>query len=1283
MKIKIILILLLVSPLFKANATDLLVGQSIEITKFQSHNRYVPSGVTRPRFIIELNSKSMTAYQYSLYQQQLPIINSMRTAMSAKSPSESSHGMKIVQEQNAFHNALMTQTPNTYIQFTFSNLFNGMVIEADEDQIAIIAAMPEVKAVYPESFYRVQLDASHLRINSEAIWSQLSGRANAGRGIKVAVIDTGIRPENPMFADTGFTAPSSRPNNDYCATTDASFCNNKLIVARWSRPRFSVCNNEHLSPLGYDGHGTHVAGTAVGNEVSTAVNGSNVTLSGVAPGAYLMVYKALFVESSCKDAVASDAMLLEALENAVTDGANIINNSWGGGPGSNPNSSPYKTVFEAAEAAGVVVVSAAGNDGSAANTMGCPACVESGISVANSTTGRLYANSVDYLGNSYLAVKGSNTNISQNISGRIISALSVSASNFLGCSAFPSNSFNGAIALISRGICSFSDKATNAQNAGAIAMLVYNNTDSAPFGMFLPNITLPSFMLTQQAGQTIINAGSRNENGVITSAITRVIAPEVADKIADSSSRGPNGDASFLKPDLAAPGTDIYSSASPETDGASFGFKTGTSMASPHVAGSAALIKQLRPNWSALDIKSALMSSSKILQESDNGTLQQVSPFDAGAGLIDLNAASKTVLTFSKGSLTTDSCLTSCSFFGDVFNKSSQNTTWNLSATASQAKITVTPSTIEIPASGSVSFTVTVNVSQSPNNKWVFGNLLFSNGSLQDVHLPITVFASGSSDSSLLTMATTQENVREDQEANIVVNISNNRFNQPVDVTITAPDGTQIESENDVTLTINNAQQTDYSVNTNTGVINWKGGLDLPSITLTKTSTALPTISSITKATCLNGCDNTLITFTVNEFQYLGKAYSTVQLSENGVLIVGNGDASGIMNNVALPAAATPNNVLAPFWTDFDLFDGVSGDAGGGEIYAASINYDNKTWAVFEWSNAKLKDDNSNNDYSFAVWIRTGDNEEIIFNYIDIPNMPNSLSIGAENSLGTIGANYHHNGQGSSVTSNEKITLSGAASGTVQVAFNMSITEFNAGKNDSYSLFEDSSINMELLKNDNTDIKIASASISDGSHTEESRLQIPIIPNSGNKTLNITTNPIKGELKIENNNSVTYTPNEHYSGDDSFSYKLTDNAGETQSSADVAIKVNGVNDAPLLSAITAMNVAPSASVKVTANATDVDNETLFYTWTQTEGTKVSNLTLDGNSITFTSPNENTTIKFSVVAFDGSLNSAPQIVTITVANNSSSKSGGAVSFWPLLLLIAWIRFKLKTFNSDAT
>ena len=1194
-----------------------------------------------------------------------------------------SYSNYLAKEQNNFAAALAKTIPNAKVERQFQTLFNGVTVVGQGLTADTLAKMPGVKSVYPESMYEISMDASHQVINTQAMWNAVSGMENAGKGIRVAVIDGGIRPENPMFADAGFTAPSGNlPKDDYCSTVDASFCNNKLIVARWSQPTFQVCPNEYMSPLGYGGHGTHVAGTAVGNKVSTTYKEIPVKLSGVAPAAYLMVYKALFSKADCTGGSGSNIMLMEALEHAVNDGADVINNSWGGGPGGDPASSPYKTMFEAAEAAGVVVVTAAGNDGNGPQTIGCPGCIESGITVANTTTGRYFANSFNTGGDDLLAIPSSDANLVADITGTVIAAKNLDAENANGCNAFAADSFKDGIALISRGDCNFTLKATNAKAAGAKAVVVYNSVAGAPLIMSMPGEDFPAVMITKDAGLAIIESmGDTATTGTIVAKTKRIMVPELADNLNSTSSRGPDGNQNILKPDIAAPGTNILSAFSPDDGGEDFNMISGTSMASPHVAGAAALMSQLHPDWSANDIKTALTSTAKFDGILDDDAVTPATPFDMGAGRMDLDAAAKAVLTFDKPSIASDSCVGPCTFTRTVYNKADTKTSWNLSASSDSTGITVSPATLELAAGASATFTVTVDSTFAEYGEWIFGNIMITSADgLQDAHLPLAVLAKESSDSNLISTYTSKTDINASDAIPIVASINNTVFENTVTVTAQAPVGTKLTSKDDVKVTLTGATQNGLQINEDLGSVTWVGKLDLPKMTTVKGAQRFPSIVDlgVEPIACSDGCDEQSFTFTVPSFKYNGVSYNKITISDNGLAIVGGGSASGTYANKELPDDSNPNNILAPFWSDFDLSDNTAGDTGGGNL-AASVFTDGAgaKWLALEWNKGQLYGDTSGTAYTFSIWIKTGDSEEVVFNYIDIPNMPASVTIGAENIGGTIGTTYHHNGTGSSITTGDSLALKTTTAGNVTIDYQVKTTEQSFGSMDMAETAEETAVDIDVLANDGTPAqKVARASITGDGITANAQRILDIHPVGALSKATIVDMPTNGTVSISNEGTATYVPKKDFFGTDAFTYSAEDSDGNISSATKVTVTVTNVNDAPTVSP-TGDTLPVGQKMTVMSNAKDVDGDALTYIWTQVSGPTVT-FNQTAKDISFT-PKEQGSYTFTVVANDGVLNSdTGEVTVIAAADKNTDNGGGGALGWltALLLPLAAMRRRMK-------
>ncbi|MGZ9899426.1 S8 family serine peptidase [Shewanella gaetbuli] len=1230
------------------------------------------SSVTAPqRFIVELSSPAVALYQGGINNLSATALTSKDGKIDVQSSPVKNYASYLATEQSQFANALSQKVANAKVERKFKTLFNGVTVVGQGLSIEALMALPGVKAVYPETLYHIQMDASLDVINTQAMWTAVSGMENAGKGIKVAVIDGGIRPENPMFSDEGFEAPTGTlPNDDYCSTTDSDFCNNKLIVARWSAPTFPVCADEHMNPTDYGGHGTHVAGTAVGNQVDITYEGVDVTVSGVAPAAYLMAYKALYTGEDCSGGSGSNVMLMEALEHAVNDGADVINNSWGSGAGADPASSPYKTMFEAAEAAGIVVVSAAGNDGNGAKTIGCPACIESGISVANSTTGRFFANSFNAGGEDLLAIPGSDTEIEMDIAAPIVAAMNVDEANFEGCEPFAADTFKDSIALISRGSCNFSLKAENAMDAGAKALVVYNSSAGAPITMSMPGVTFPSVMVSKADGEAVIDSlGDDATQGTVSSDIKRIVSTGLADMINQSSSRGPNGNENILKPDLAAPGTDILSAYSPDDGGADFNAISGTSMASPHVAGAAALMTQLHPDWSANDIKTALTSTAKMADILDFDGETPASPFAMGAGRMDLDAAAKAVLTFDKPSIAADSCVGMCTFTRTVYNKSDEATSWSLAAKADAAGIMISPSTLDIDAGGSATFTVTVDSTFSTYGDWIFGNvMLTSNDGLQDAHLPLAVLAKESSDSSLINTFTTDTDITTADEFEVKAVINNTMFENTVTVIAKAPEGTMLTGEEDVSVMVNNATQNGMSVNTDKGVITWVGSMELPEMVSTHGTGSYPNIVDLGfgyTPPCADGCDETQFVFNVPAFKYNGQSYSQITISDNGLVIPGSSTTSGTYANKELPDSSNPNNIVAPFWSDFDLSDGTDGDTGGGTVSIDVLGGDSGQWVIVEWNDAQLWNDPSGDQYSFSVWFKTGDTEEVTFNYFKVPTIPAALTIGAENIGGTIGTTYHFNGTGGSVAPGDFVEISSAAAGSVELTYNVKTTDFNLGQADMLEVEEDSAASIDVLVNDvKADQKVARVQIAGDGMTAKAQSLIDVLPAGELTNLTLASEASNGTAMIAETGGVTYTPNADFFGSDSFTYTMEDAEGNVSNPVTVNVTVTNVNDAPTV-APSGSNGIEEQTLTVNSNAADIDSEELTYTWTQTSGPSVS-FDASAKDISFVAPSVGT-YSFTVMANDGEFDSNLGTVSVEATAKPDTSSGGALAWLTMLLL----------------
>ena len=1194
---------------------------------------------------------------------------------------------------------------------SYTAAFNGFAGIVSKSALDQLSSLSTVKAVYPDVIHHAQMDASLDLIGAVETWEQLGGKENAGAGVKVAIIDSGIRPQNPLFSGENFEAPpaDTLPTDDYCSEVP-DFCNNKLIVARAADivEGFAVVEEEYESPLGFNGHGTHVAGTAVGNYgVMAERDGAEAEISGVAPAAYLMVYKGLYATpANPASSSGASSMLLSMLEAALTDGADIVNNSWGGGAGGNPNGSIYEDVLEAMHDAGVVTVFAAGNDGPNEGTIGCPGCSEDVITVANTTTGRLFANEVTIEGDTTIgsipalySVGNPAIVFDSPITAPVVYAGEVDAANVEGCDAFAAGAFDGAIALISRGTCGFVTKIENAEAAGATAVLVHNvdGRGEAPIlmGGLSEAQTIPSLMLPATSGQELASLAVATDealNVTIGSDIVRVVSDSLADIMNESSSRGPNGDPSFLKPNIAAPGTRIFSGESPDApghEGESFSFKNGTSMASPHVAGAAALLKQMHPDWTAQKIKSALVTSSirDVLKED---ATTQADNFDMGAGRLDLPRATTVELTYSDLSLVDGNCYLNCEMSITVTNTSDEDITVDATAMFNDPAIsaTVTPQMATLPAGASAEIMVAVDVTTASTGSWSFGGINWADtdDTTTDYFIPVAVYPISTDRPELFSSDVSTQVAEEGQLVRVSASATNQNVTGMIGVTGTVDHKFEIDPS--TIAAVKNGNQEPVSYDADKGQIYWEGALNTSSYSLDADTTIaaltggyLPMAAlGVQPLTCSGSCDDTSITISdLPEMTYLGKAYTSMQISSNGYISLGTSSGNVTTPTPAvMPNSNEPNNVLAPFWTDLDLLGTDAGDEGTGNLYAASLNGPNGSLLVIEWENAQLWGI-PDTSFNFQIWYDFAfDTIHFVYGNMDSPQY--ATVAGFENPTGTagftLGALTSAGAQGTLPVSGDEFILASSPGDEIEFSYNGTVVPSSEYMDDMLTVNEDASVTANILANemDSTIINTFTMESLSGDFRTFTPITIDKAPLDPS-TVEVTTEPANGTVTVNEDGTVTYAPNTNFFGEDSFTYTvrvegtIDENEepveGDVVGEGTVTVAVAGVQDAPVISISAPTSVDEGESYTVTASATDPDGDDVTIT---VNGMATS-------SITDTAPSHEQArqVTVEVTATDG-IDTTTETVTIRVNDTSG---GGSMGWIALLLAPAvYLRRRMK-------
>jgi|GEM_PF-399915 len=732
------------------------------------------------RLIVELSSPPLA--QYSGIAE---VSGQGGGKLDVASPQAQQYIQKLQAEQQAFISVMQAAIPNaqvaTYLNengqtlpATYQVVFNGMSVDAGRDvDVAVLqrklSALPGVKHVYKDFAHDPDLYASLPLINAQAAWDNpaVGGRSHAGAGVKFASMDGGVHHLSPMFDGTGYTYPPGFPKGD-TRNTNGKIIASRVYFRTWDPPS---AGDENPWP-GVKGtqHGSHTASTAAGEIVQASYLGAPpVTISGVAPAAYVMSYR-VFYNSITNDGSFYNTEGIKALEDIVKDGADVLNNSWGGGPVS--IGGEFDALDQAlinAVHAGIFVSMSNGNAGPDKGT-GDHSSPDY-ISVAASTTSGTYAagrvkvtapepvpTDLQYMGYG-TAQFGAPLPVGQVLGPwSFVPSVTVDSANAEGCNAFPAGAFTGKAAVIIRGTCNFSLKVLNAQNAGAVFAVIYNQASAgdslvqmAP-GTGAGDVTISSVLVGNTNGKKLVDW--YNTNGAASQLALDTVAFQAGntpDIIASFSSRGP-GVGNVLKPDIAAPGVNILAQGfdplvTGEAGNFGYGQASGTSMSAPHVSGAAILLKQIHPDWSPAWIKSALMSTSKYMDiYTDYAKTIPAQPLDMGAGRLDLtNAADPGVIldppSLSFGAVTMgdtktiEVAVTSVAGAAETYDVSTLYTGLGYTSLTTVAGMTVDPTSLTLAPGETKTVKVTWNTTTSLGQGDNQGYVLLK-GTTHQAHMP-------------------------------------------------------------------------------------------------------------------------------------------------------------------------------------------------------------------------------------------------------------------------------------------------------------------------------------------------------------------------------------------------------------------------------------------------------------------------------------------------------------------------------------------------------------------
>lgn len=663
------------------------------------------------------------------------------------------------------------------VRYNYHYTHNGIGAFLSPAEAALVAALPGVKGVRQDVAFELADERSWEFLGATTLWDgSNSGTtppiSTRGQGVIVGIFDSGMNLNHPSYAND--PACGHGPSNPKMLRT------------------FDCGTGNCVSGTGNDGngHGSHVAGTAIGNSLAagTPPAAPDRPISGQAPCAQVINF--LVCPSSCPG-TAIQAAVNTAIALPSNEKIRVANFSLGPSLGPNPIRNPWTQGSSDSAARpltndNVFVAFAAGN-----TQNDQPITIGSVVNVAPWVT---------TVANSSNDNRGAGTLIDVNpggpqdreafispwrripaggITAQVADAASTPFNAPEACAAssasFPAGSMTGRIALVNRGTCSFQEKAQTVQNAGAIAVVLVNNAATPPFppGGIVAPVDRPVMMMSQGDGALVRAFLAGNPTASIFIPPSALfLDTNAANVLSGGSLRGPVTGFDVVKPDITAPGTNLYDASTAANN--NFALLSGTSMASPQIAGGAALIRAIQPNWSPMEVQSAMLLTASLPNQRLPDGVTPATPDDVGSGMVDFRRAARagfvlnvTDAQFSGANpavnpaatrqlnlanMMNRSCQVSCGWTRTVRNTRTNAVSWTVSF-QNPANVTLSIDTPSFAFSGGLAETQTFRVTASiaPGTTLAantFGRVIFTPSDTSLPPLVMNVVVNGSNPNS-------------------------------------------------------------------------------------------------------------------------------------------------------------------------------------------------------------------------------------------------------------------------------------------------------------------------------------------------------------------------------------------------------------------------------------------------------------------------------------------------------------------------------------------------------